>query len=143
MQLEDIFFAKFAELTPDGLFTAVGGGLNRINTAGFPWAWGFLFLVVRIRLTTEEAKAPHATSIERETPDGQTELITPESPMLTMPPTADLGPDGRVGLTFILCLANLVFREAGVYKYRFKIDGQEVGVAKLFLVGPTQGDQGR
>jgi hypothetical protein len=142
MQLEDIFLAKFAELTPDGLFTVVGGGVNRINAGGFPWAWGFLFLLVRIRLTTEEAQAQHVTAVERETPDGQIEPIGPESPMMPLPPTADIGPDGRVGLTFTLCLVNLVFPEAGVYKYHFKIDGQEVGVAELLVVGPTQGYQG-
>src|SRR5262245_12456575 len=120
MKLEDIFFARFAELGPDGLFTAIGGGLNRINAGGFPWTWGLLFLVVRIRLTTEEAQGQHTTAVERETPNGQIEPIEPESPMMTMPATADVGPDGRVGLTFIVCLVNLAFPESGVYKYRFK-----------------------
>jgi hypothetical protein len=63
--------------------------------------------------------------------------------MLAMPPGADLGPDGRLGLTFIVCLVNLAFPEAGVYKYRFKIDGHELGVAELLVAGPALGEQGR
>jgi len=35
MELEDIFLAKFADITPHGLFTVVGG-VNRLNTEGFP-----------------------------------------------------------------------------------------------------------
>jgi hypothetical protein len=125
-----------------GAFTVVGGGLNRINAGGFPWAWGLLFLLVRIQLTTEEARAQHLTAIERENPDGQIEPIGPESPMPPLLPTAELGPDGRVGLAFTFCLVNLVFPEAGVYKYRFKIDGQEVGFAELLVAEPTQGERG-
>jgi hypothetical protein len=140
MKLEDIFLARFAELGPDGLFTVVGGGMDRINVGGFPWSWGFLFLVVRIRLTTEEAQTEHRTAVERETPDGQIEPIGADSPMMPLPPTADLGPDGLVGLTFTVCLVNLFFPKAGVYKYRFKIDGQEVGVAKLLVTGPSRGE---
>jgi hypothetical protein len=142
MRLEDIFLARFAEIGPDGLFTVVGGGVNRINTNGFPWAWGMLYLLARVRLTTEEALAQHAQIVERETPDGQIQRIA-ESPMLRIPPTADIGPDGGVGLTITVCLLNLVFPEAGVYRYRLKIDGQELGVAEPLLAGPAQGEQAR
>ena len=143
MKLEDIFFARFAELGPDGLFTVVGGGLNKINADGFPSSWGILFLLTRVRLTPEEAQAQHTTAVVRETPDGQIEPIGEESPMMRLPPTADIGPDGRLSLSFCVCLVNLVFLTPGVYKYRFKIDGQEFGAAELLVAGPAQGEQGR
>lgn len=141
MQLDDVFLAKFAEFGPDGLFTVVGGGVDRINVGAFPWSWGFLYLIARVRLTTEEAQAQHLTNVERETPNGNIEPVTAESPMEPLSPTAEIGPDGRVGLTFIVYLVNLFFAEAGVYKYRFKIDGQEIGVAELLVAGPPQGEQ--
>ena len=81
--------------------------------------------------------------MEPETPYGQTEPIEAESLMMSLPTTAEIGPDGRVGLSFRVCLVNLFFPEAGVYKYRFKIDGQEIGVAELLVTGPVQGEQGR
>ena len=143
MQLEAIFFAKFADLTPDGLFTVVGGGLNRINTDGFPSSWDMLFLVSRLRLTTEEARGQHTVAVEREIPGGQIEPIGTENSMEPIPPTADIGPDGRLGLSFAFCLVNLNFPEAGVYKYRFKIDGREFGAAELLVAGPAQGEQVR
>jgi hypothetical protein len=143
MKLEDIFFARYAEIGPDGLFTTVGGGVNKIRAGGFPWSWGVLFLLVRIRLTREEAQGQHMTAVERETPNGQVEPIGAESPMLPVPPWADLGPDGRLSLAFNVCLMNLIFPEAGVYSYRFKIDGQEIGVAQLLVEGPAQGEQDR
>jgi hypothetical protein len=141
MQLEDIFFARFAELGPDGLFTVAGGGLNKITTQGFPWTWSFLFLLTRIRLTPEEAQVQHITAVERETPSGQIEPIGTESSVLRVPDWADIGPDGKVGLSFNVCLANLFFPEAGVYKYRFKIDGKGIGTAELLVAGPAQGVQ--
>jgi hypothetical protein len=136
MQLEDIFLARFADLTPDGLFTAVGGGMNRINAGWFPWTWGVLFLVARVRLTVEEAQAQHTAAVERETPYGPIEPIGPESPMMPLPSTAESGPDGKFGLSCNFCLMNLFFPQAGIYKYRLKIDGQEMGLAELLVAGP-------
>jgi hypothetical protein len=127
MQLEDIFLAKYAEVTPDGLFTVVGGGLNRINASRFPWSWGFLFLLARIRLTLEETRKQHWTAVERLMPSGQVEAIGAEAPMLAVSPTADVGPDGKVRLTFNFCLVNVLLSEPGVYRYRLKIDGHELG----------------
>ena len=143
MKLEDIFLARFADLTPDGLFTVVGGGVNRINAGGFPWSWGVLFLLARLRLTVEEAQRPHMTAVEREMPNGQIELIGLESPMMALPPTAELGPDGMVGVSFNFCLMPVVFSEAGIYRYRLKIDSHVIGVADLLLTAPLQGAQGR
>jgi hypothetical protein len=137
MELEEIFLSRFAELTPDGLFTVVGGGVNRINAGSFPWTWGIMFLLARYRLTTEEAHRRHVLSIERETPNGQLEPIVPQFPMVNMPANPEVGPDGRFGFSLNYCLTNLVFLEPGVYKYRLKMDGQEVGVAKLLVAGPS------
>jgi hypothetical protein len=75
MELERIFLARFAEITPDGHFTAVGGGLNRISVSRFPWSLGFLFLLIQYRLSAEEAGRPHVMAVERETPSGRTEPI--------------------------------------------------------------------
>src|SRR5438046_1621952 len=102
MHLDDLFFARFADLTPDGLFTVVGGGLHRINARAFPWSWDLLFLLARVRFTTEEAQGQHTAAIERETPDGQIEPIGGGGPLGPVPPTVEIGPDGRVGvhLTF-------------------------------------------
>lgn len=141
MLLEDVFLAKFAEFGPDGLFTVVGGGVNRINVSEFPSSWGFLYLLARVRLTTEEAQAQHVTNVERESPNGNVEPVTAESPMEPLSPTAEMGPDGRAGLTFIIFLVNLLFPEPGVYKYRFKIDGREMGVAELLVAGPAESER--
>lgn len=140
MQLEDVFLARFAELTPDGLFTVVGGGINRITAGSFPWSWGLFVMLLRIRLTAEEGKAPHLTAIDRESPNGQTELILANSPMAPLPESAATGPGGKFGLSFTYWLTNQVFSEAGVYKYRFKIDGNLIGVAELFVAPPGQGE---
>jgi hypothetical protein len=138
MELEDIFLAKFADITPDGLFTVVGGGVNRIEAGGFPWAWGLMFLLVRIRMTADEARKQHVTAVERESPGGKVESIgidlgTTQLPAATTP---DLGPDGKVGIVISVCLTNLIFPEPGVYGYRFKLDGQIIGVATLLVTPP-------
>jgi hypothetical protein len=86
MELERIFFARYAEITPDGLFTAVGGGMNRIDVGGFPWSIGFLFLLIEYRVSAEEAGAKHVMAIEREAPNGWTEPVGAEFPMIPLPP---------------------------------------------------------
>jgi hypothetical protein len=81
--------------------------------------------------------------VERQTPDGQIEPLGDESPLPPLSPETEIGPDGRVGLNFSFCLVSLHFPRAGVYKYRLKIDGREVGAAELLVAGPAQGEQGR
>ena len=142
MELERIFLARFAEITPDGLFTAVGGGMNRIDVGWFPWSLGFLFMLTQYRLTTEEVARQHLMAIERETPDGQTEPIGTEFPMIPLPPNTEPGPDGTFVFSLSYLLANPVFPVAGVYKYRLKIDGHKIGEVHLLLAGPTpRGDR--
>jgi hypothetical protein len=138
MELERIFLARFAEITPDGLFTVVGGGMNRIGVSRFPWSLGFLFLLTQYRVTAEEAGRQHVMSVERETPNGRTEPIGAEFPMIPLTPNTPVGPDGKFVFSLSYLLANPTFPEAGVYKYRLKIDGQRIGEVQLLVVGPTQ-----
>jgi hypothetical protein len=138
MELERIFLARFAEITPDGLFTAVGGGMNQINVNGFPWSMGFLFLLTQYRLRAEEAVCQHMMSVEREAPNGMTEPIGTEFPMIPLAPHTEPGPDGTFVFSLSYLLANPLFPEAGVYKYRLKIDGHRIGEVQLLLARPTQ-----
>jgi hypothetical protein len=143
MRVVDILLARYIELTADGTFTVVGGGVSRINTGGFPWSWGVLFLLARLRMTLEEGQGKHMIAVECETPSGETEPVGEETQMLSATPETELGPDGLVGLNFNYCMVNLHFPKPGVYKYRLKIDGQAVGSADLLVAGPTPGDQGQ
>jgi hypothetical protein len=141
MELERIFLARFAEITPDGLFTAVGGGMNRISVSRFPWSLGFLFVLAQYRVSTEEAGRPHVMAFERETPYGTTEPIGTEFPMIPLFPNTPVGPDGKFVFSLSYLLANPTFPEAGVYNYRLKIDGGRIGEVDLLVVGPTQGGE--
>jgi hypothetical protein len=141
MELQDIFLARYADVAPDGLFTAVGGGINRINVSGFPWSLGFLFMLARYRLSSEEVARQHVMAVDRVTPNGQTEPLGAEFPMIQLAPHTQPGPDGKFVFSLSYLLANLVFPEDGVYKYRLKIDGQKIGEAHLLVAGPTQGGQ--
>jgi len=138
MELENIFLAKFADITPDGLFTVHGGGLNRIDTERFPCTWSFLYLVARVRLTAEEAQGQHVLESDQEKPNGQIEPLASPSPLEPLPSTVKPGPEGTVGLTLCLGMVNPVFPEPGVYKFRVKIDGQAVGAANLLVGAPAQ-----
>jgi hypothetical protein len=138
MELERIFLARFAEITPDGLFTAVGGGMNRISVSGFPWSLGFLFLLAQYRLSAEEAGRQHVMAVEREPPNGRAEPIGAEFPMIPLSPNTPAGPDGKFVFSLSYLLANPAFPEAGVYKYRLKIDGHRIGEVQLLVAGPTQ-----
>jgi hypothetical protein len=141
MKLETIFLAHFAALTPDGLFTVHGGGLNRINVESFPWAWGLLYLFARIRLTPKEAREEHTLTAEQESPNGQVEALGDPEPFSRFSPPLETGPDGMLGLSFSLGMVNRTFSEPGVYKFRVRIDGREIGVVQLLVA--VKGEQGR
>jgi hypothetical protein len=138
MELARIFLARYAEITPDGLFTAVGGGMNRISVIRFPWTMGFLFLLTQYRLSAEEVGHQHRMAVERETPNGQTEPIGAEFPMIPLPRNTPAGPDGKVDFSLSYLLANPAFPEPGVYKYRLKIDGDRIGEVQLLVAAVTQ-----
>ena len=53
--------------------------------------------------------------------------------MMPWSPQWETGPDEKVGLSFCYGWSNVIFPEAGVYTYRLKIDGRELGTAKLLL----------
>jgi hypothetical protein len=135
MELERIFFARYAEITPDGLFTAVGGGMNRIDARGFPWCIGFLFLLIEYRVSAEEAGRQHVMAVERDAPNGRTEPVGPDFPMIPLPPYTAPGPDGKFvyGLSYLL--TNAAFPHPGVYTYRLKIDGDRIGEVQLLVAG--------
>jgi hypothetical protein len=141
LELQIIFLARYAEISPDGLFTAVGAGINRINVNEFPWSLRMLFMLTCYRLSPEEAAGQHVMSVERETPNGQTEPIGNEFPMIPLAPYTQPGPDGNYVFSLSYLLANLVFSEPGVYKYRLKIDGNMIGETHLLLARPIQAER--
>jgi hypothetical protein len=137
LDLENIFLARYAEITPDGLFTAIGGGMNRISAAGFPWSLGFLFLVIQYRASAEEAGRQHMMAVEGEAPGGRAEAVGAEFPMIPLPPNTPAGPGGTFVFGLSYLMTNLFFAGAGVYKYRVKIDGRSIGEVQLLVEGPT------
>jgi hypothetical protein len=138
MELERIFFARYAEIAPDGLFTAVGGGMNRIDLGGFPWTIGFFFLLIEYRVSAEEAGRQHVMAIEREAPNARTEPVGAEFPMIPLSPNTAPGPDGKFVFALSYLMTNSTFPEPGVYTYRLKIDGARIGEIQLLVAGPTQ-----
>jgi hypothetical protein len=97
-----------------------------------------LFLLAQYRLSAEEAGRQHVMAVEREPPNGRTELIGAEFPMIPLAPNTPAGPDGKFVFSLSYLLANPAFCEAGVYKYRLKIDGHRIGEVQLLVAGPTQ-----
>jgi hypothetical protein len=141
MELQHIFLARFAEATPDGLLTVVGGPLSRLEADRFPTSIAFLYLPVHMRLTVSEAKGPHSCAVARELPNGQREQIGSPFDMIKMPAEArpEYGPDGKVGVSVNTWLVNLYFPEPGIYTYHFEVDGKSLGAAKLLVEAKLAG----
>jgi hypothetical protein len=134
MDLEYIFLARFADLSDDGLFTVHGGGMKTIVGEQFPVTWPLLCLVARVRATPSEFAAPRRMAIERVAPTGDVVVVGEEaaSPSsASARPGVTRDPDGRICLNICAGMLGQVFPVPGVYQFRVKMDGKEIGATNI------------
>jgi hypothetical protein len=131
MELNYAFLANSAEVTSDGRFFVLGGGIDGFATNGLPTILPAMSIIVSIRFYAEECDKNYEFSSKIIAPSG-TELggkaATVLSPKIPVE-TPGIGPNMKVAFAFL----GLLLPEMGRYTCLFAVDDRQIGEAFFYL----------
>jgi hypothetical protein len=140
MQLDFAFLAKYAELSPDGVFTAFGAGGNTLSGA-LPLVIPNLSFLFRLSTRPDEAGRNFQIRIRPIAPNGGpipgSEGVVPFVPVenradATQPAT----------FTSVVNFVNLTLHEAGQYRIELSlVDGDNLGNLAFTVVPQAHEEQ--
>ncbi len=128
-----MFFAKFADVAPDGLVNVIGGGVDALIVPGFPCHFPVLSLVVGLKLLEEECNRPHQVTFTLVAPSGMSGAPISQTAEF-IAPASQAGPDERVTACCGFNLTNLIFLHPGAYSVNVAVDGCQIGAASFSVV---------
>lgn len=131
MQLEFAFLADAAQVTPDGKFTVLGGGLNVIYAPQFPALHPSLSIVTKLNIDNkDELEVEHTLRAELFNPLNAT-AMPPLSGKFIAQPIKD-HPDWPVSAQFTMTINGLLFELPGKYIFRLSVDNKLLGTFPLY-----------
>src|SRR5258708_30723580 len=136
MELKYAFCARFAETTPDGTISMIGGGFNVLSGPTLPVLVPMLSVVARFEFTAEECGRAHEVSTSFIGPNGEP---LREPMVLAITPTArESNQDIPSAATCVLSLVGASFDHAGDYAFRFSIGGRFLRSVSVRIHAATQ-----
>ncbi len=141
MEIEFALLADAVSQPPDGKLYILGGGLQAISAAQFPYTHPMLGLACLLRVHTTEADHQHQLEIRIAQEDGQP---------LGSPIQGQFGvqrhprhPHRDVFVPIVLHFGNLVFQNAAEYQFHLLVNGHHLktltlSVEPLTSLPPTQ-----
>src|SRR5207249_4885506 len=140
MQLVFAQCCKYCEVSADGSFTVVGGGLSAVGSATFPAALAGLGIIAQVRFEQEELGQTFAIGVELFDQQGQ-RMPDFNALVSLRPERNDRVPDLN-RTTFAIYAAGLAFPAPARYEFRMHCGEQELGSVPLYLIQaepPAQG----
>jgi hypothetical protein len=129
MELIYVIPADAAQVSPNGKFSLLGGGIENINAHSFPAVQPGFALVVRLRVLASEAEQDHKFSIDI---IGPKDFRVTSGNITEFKPTSLYGASDRpFAVNLVLNMPLLVFPEPGTYHFHLYVDSQEVGMFPL------------
>jgi hypothetical protein len=127
MELDHAILADVVSHRPDGKLDIHGAGFDTLFASSTPAVHPRLDLVVRVLFSIHEVESPHTLLVVLVTADGD-ELARMQAEVPAMPPDQRPSvPAGhRIGLAFVLSIANVVFPDYGNYHIAIHMDGREL-----------------
>lgn len=129
MELTYVILADAAELSPNGKFSLLGGGIENIFAPTFPAIHPGLALVVRLRARSSEVEQDHKFHVDIIGPNDFN--VTPGTIIEFKPRTMPGEPDRPVAFTLVMNIVPIVLPEPGTYLGHLYVDSQEVGTFPL------------
>ena len=132
MQLVFAQCCKYCEVSADGSFTVVGGGLSAVGPSAFPAALTGLGVIAQVSFEQEEVGQTFQIGVELFDQQGQR---VPEFNALVplRPERNDRVPD-LIRATLAIYAAGLAFPAPGRYEFRVRCGEQELGSVPLYLI---------
>jgi hypothetical protein len=133
MQLEQSFFAKYADVSADGLFHVIGGGLSTIHAAEFPSTCSTLAFVARVVFDSENEIRGATLAFRVSGPNG--EIVTAPLPEPFADPNKLVRTSsGQVAAHIAINLVNLPVTSEGTLKFELEVGGRRIGHADISVI---------
>jgi hypothetical protein len=129
MQMEFAIFCDAAEITAGGLIYMLRGGYDLVASTGFPATLNRQVLVIRLICEPIEINCDQILVAQIIDPIGHVLPLEMRVPFKTPPYPGE--PSRRNRMTLKLDYLTLEFPEPGEYLFRFLVDGNQVGEARL------------
>lgn len=132
MNVSLAFLADAATVHPDGKLSALGLGVDTINTTTFPTQVPSLAVVVKVEFSPTECDRQHVIEVVPLDADGK--LFSNPLRQPVTPPRNAVDPTLPSGAQAILNYLMLQFTKAGAYAFSIIVDGREVKSLPLRVV---------
>ena len=121
MEIRYMILARYAEYSPDGKLTLIGGDIEKYVWDEFPVVQPILFAATRLVLNREDTRTSHRFKSMIQNADGETIADGVEGTIhdLEMPPDMT-----ELGACMILSFAGVVYPKPGWYKMVLSIDDE-------------------
>jgi hypothetical protein len=131
MELAYGFLAKFVDLTPEGVFSAIGGGFDTLHTSDLPITIPSAAVFARILTGPGEWGREHRVRLQLVDPDGEKLPVDIDFPFT---PTQHSGAEHRAkGVNFGVNIVNIVLPKPGKYEFRVLVDNERIGAVAFFV----------
>lgn len=142
MDLGYAFLANYAELTPDGHFSAVNAGIDGFVVEKLPERIVQKAIVAYFRFMAEECDRDYEVTLSLTEPDGQ-ELVFDGSSRVS-PRRDEYFPDRPGGINVIFPIYSWEIRREGIYVIRMYVNSVYSGELTLGIVHrPSEQDGGQ
>ncbi len=131
MEFKYAFLANSAEVSTDGRFFVLGGGIDGISVAGFPAYLPALAVVASVHFSVEECGQEHQFRAALHLPDG-TDLGAQASVPLRPTTLAEM-PDTGPNLKVAIGLFGLGFPVGGTYSVNFYVGDRFIGELEFMV----------
>lgn len=127
MELDHAILADVVSHRPDGKLDIHGAGFDTVFASSTPAVHPRLDLAIRVLFSIHEVESAHTLLVVLLTADGD-ELARMQADVAPMPaeqrPPVPAG--HRIGLGFVLSIANVLFPDFGTYHIAIHMDGREL-----------------
>ena len=125
MELAYTFLANGAELSGDGRFYVLGGGIDGIAVVAVPTAIPTIAAVCAIRFLPSECGQDHRLRVTLTRPDGSDDGL--EAFVDLQPTLIPINPEVGPNLKVVFSIRNLQLPQLGSYRFNFCLGEQRIG----------------
>jgi len=132
MELRFAFVANSAEVSADGRFFVLGGGIDGIEVREIPTTLPALAVVFRIHFLQDECGHEYRIGLYMACPDG---TASPFQTGLVVTPTAIIDGHQNRGANADVAfnLFGIPLPQEGEYSFHFRVDDTDIGSQPLFV----------
>ena len=130
MEVEYLIAARYAEVTEGSGLSLIGGLVDQMKVAAYPYHIPSLFIAARVSLTQEEARLTHVLRIRIIGPDNEQILETEE---FRPPPREVHTPFDFSTVHIVVGFMNFVIFQGGLVRVHLLYDGEQVKESRLWI----------